>query len=62
MKKALGMTAKRRLYEGVFVPPVSCEAETWNMTEVDRRRLNVFEMRCLWSMLVVSNMKKESEE
>lgn len=35
--RTLGMAAKRRLYVGVVV----LIAETWNMREADRRRLDV---------------------
>ena len=33
-------------------------AETWNMKEVDRRRLDVFEMRCLRNMVAVSRLHR----
>ncbi len=48
------MTAKRRLFEGVAVLTVLYGVQTWNMREADRRRLDVFEMRCLRGMLAVS--------
>ena len=52
--RRLEMSAKRRLYEGVVVPTVLYGAETWNLREVDRKKLNVFEMKCLRSMVGVS--------
>ncbi len=52
--KSLGMSAKRRLYEGVVVPTALYGSETWNMGAVERKRLNVMEMRCLRSMCGVT--------
>ena len=60
--RALGMSAKRRLYEGVVVPTAVYGAETWNMKEADRRRLDVFEMRCLRSMVGVSRLDRVRNE
>ena len=45
--RTLSMGAKSRLYEGVVVPAATYGAESWNMKEEDRRRLDVLEMRCL---------------
>lgn len=39
------MATKRRLYEGVFVSTALYGAETQNMREADRRKLNVSGMR-----------------
>ncbi len=36
--KLLGMSARRRLYEGRMVPTALYEAETWNMEVVERKR------------------------
>ncbi len=47
--KSLGMSAKKKLYEGVVVPTALCGAETWNMGAAERKRLNVMEMRYLRS-------------
>ncbi len=52
--RSLGMSAKRRLYKGVVIPTALYRAETWNMGELERRRLNVMEMRCLRSMCGVT--------
>ncbi len=54
--KSLGMSAKRRLYEGVVVPIALYGAETWNMGAAERKRLNVMEMRCLRNMCGVTRM------
>jgi hypothetical protein len=54
----LGMSAKRRLYEGVIVPTALYGAETWNIKKAERNKLDVMEMRCLRSMLGVSRMDR----
>ena len=51
-----GMSAKRRLYEGIVVLTALYGAETWNMGAAERRRWNVMEMRCLRSMCGVTWM------
>ncbi len=56
--RSLVMNAKRRLYKGVVVPTVIYGAETWNMREAERRRLNVMEMRRLRSMCEVTRMDR----
>ncbi|XP_076031278.1 uncharacterized protein LOC143019503 [Oratosquilla oratoria] len=58
----LGMDAKRRLYEGVIVPTALYGAETWNIREEERRSLNVFEMRCLRSMVGVTRLDRVRNE
>ena len=60
--RALGMNAKRRLYEGVVVPTAMYGAETWNVREAERNRLDVFEMRCLRSMVGVTRMDRVRNE
>ncbi len=52
--KSLGMSAKRRLYEGVVLPTVLYGAETWNRGAVEKRRVNVMERGCLRSMYGVT--------
>ena len=46
-----GMTmswgVKKTMYRQVIVPTVTYGAETWVLREAERRRLNVFEMKCL---------------
>ena len=46
----LGMGAKKMLYEGIVVPTAMYGAEVWGLKEAERRKLDVFEMRCLRSM------------
>ncbi len=60
--KSLGMSAKRRLYEGVVVPTALNGAETWNMGAAERKRLNVMEIRCLRSMCGVTRMDRVRNE
>ncbi len=60
--KSLGMSAKRRLYEGVVLPTVLYGAETWNMGAAERKRLNVMEMRGLRSMCGVTRMDRMRNE
>ena len=60
--RALRMNAKRRLYEGVVVPTALYGAETWNMGVLERKRLNVMEMRCLRSMCGVTRMDRVRNE
>ena len=43
------INVKRKLYEGVIVPTALYGAEKWNMTVVEKKRLNEMEM-CLRSM------------
>ena len=54
----MGMNAKRRLYEAVIIPTVLYGSETWSVSEVDKKKLNVFEMRCLRSMVGVSRIDR----
>ncbi len=54
--RSLGMSAKRRLYEGIVVPAALYGAETWNMGAAERRGWSVMEMRCLRSVCGVTGM------
>ncbi len=60
--RSLGVTAKRRLYEGVLVPTALYGTETWSRRAAERRRLNVMEMRCLRSMCGVKCMDRVTNE
>ncbi len=60
--KSLGMSAKKRLYEGVVIPTALYGAETWNMGVAERKRLNVMEMRYLRSMCGVTRMDRVRNE
>lgn len=50
----VGLNVKRCVYERVIVPTVLYGAETWGLRESERRKLNVFEMKCLRSMIGVT--------
>ncbi len=52
--RSLGMSAKRRLYEGVMVPTALYGTRTWNVGVAKRRRLNVMGVRWLGSMCGVT--------
>ena len=60
--RALGMNAKKRLYEGLVVPTALYGAETWNMGVAERKGLNVMEMRCLRSMCGVTRYDRVRNE
>ena len=49
------MNVKRKLYERLAVPTALCGAETWSMTVLEKKILNVMEMRCLRNMDHVRN-------
>ena len=60
--RSMSMEAKRSIYEGVIVPTVTYGAETWSLREAERRRLDVFEMKCLRSMVGVTRMDRVRNE
>ncbi len=56
------MNATRRLYEVVVVPTALYGAEMWNVRESERNSLDVFEMRCLRSMVGVTRIDRVRNE
>ena len=60
--RGLGMNVKKVLYEKVIVPTVTYGSECWGMKVSERKKLNVFEMRCLRSMAGVSRMDRVRNE
>ena len=46
----------------VVVPTALCGTETWGLREVERRKLDVFERRCLRSMCGLTLWNRGSEE
>ena len=60
--RGLGMGVKRVLYEKVIVPTVTYGSELWGMKVSERRRLNVFEMKCLRSMAGVLRFDRHTNE
>ncbi len=57
--RALGMNAKRRLHEGVAVPTALYGTETLKVKESGSNWLDIFDMRCLRSMVGVTRMDSE---
>ena len=51
--RRLWIKAKRCLYEGVIVPTALYGPEEWGMRSAERRKVNVFEMKCLISLVGV---------
>ena len=49
--RGLGIKAKKCLYEGVIVPTALYGAEARGMRSVERRKVNVLEMKCLRSLV-----------
>ena len=52
--RGLGMSVKKVLYEKVVVPTVMYGSELWGTKVYERQKLNVFEMKCLRSLVGVS--------
>ena len=52
--RGLGIKAKKCLYEGVIIPTALYAAEVWGVRSAERRKVNVFEMKCLRSLVGVS--------
>ena len=51
--RGFGIKAKKCLYEGVIVPTALYGAEAWGMRSAEIRKVNVFEMKCLRSLVGV---------
>ena len=56
------LDVKKCLYERVVVPTVLYGSEAWSMREKERKKLNVFEMKCLRSMIGVTRMDRVRNE
>ena len=54
----LGINEKKCLYKGVIAPTALYGSETWGMISVERRKVNVLEMKCLRSLVIVSRMDR----
>ena len=61
MNRGLGMNVKV-LYEKVVVPTVMYGSESWDIKVTERRKLNVFEMKCVRSMTGVSRLDRVRNE
>ena len=44
--RSMSLRVKKTLYQQVIVPMVTYGAESWGLREAERRRLNVFEIKC----------------
>ena len=60
--RTMSLGVKKTLYHQVIVPTVTYGAETWVLREAERRRLNVFEMKCLRPMLGVKRWDRIRNE
>ena len=60
--RGLGIKAKKCLYEGVIAPMALYGAETWGMRSAERRKGNVLEMKCLRSLVGVSQKDRVRNE
>ena len=58
----IGIKAKKCLYAGVIVPTALYGAEAWGMGSVERRKVNVLEMKCLKSLVEVSRTDRVGNE
>ena len=54
--RGLGIKAKKCLYQGVIVPTTLYGVEAWGRRSVERRKVNILEMKCLRSSFGVSRM------
>ena len=60
--RGLGIKAKNGLYEFVIVPTALYGAEAWSMTSAEVKKVNVLEMKCLKSLVGVSQMVRVRNE
>ena len=56
--RGLGIKAKKCPYEGIIVPTALYGAEALGIRSAERRKVNVLEMKCLRSLVVVSRMDR----
>ena len=50
------------IYEGVIFPTALYGADAWHMRSAERRKVNVLEMKCLRSLVGVSQMDRVRNE
>ena len=60
--RGLGIKAKKCLFEGIIVPTALYGVEAWGMRSAERRKVNVLEMKCLRSLVGVSQMDRVRNE
>ena len=54
----MGIKANKCQYQGVIVPKALYGAEAWGMRSAERRKVNVLEIKCLRSLVGVSQMDR----
>ena len=60
--RGLGIKAKKCLYEGVIEPTALYGAEAWGMRSAERSKVNLLEMKCLKSLVIVSRIHSLERE
>ena len=60
--RGLGINASKCLYEIVIVPTALNGADAWGKRSVERRKVNVLEMKCLRSLVGVSRIDRVRNE
>ena len=60
--RGLGIKAKKCLLEGVIVPTAFYGSEAQGMRSAERRKANVLDMKCLRSLVGVSQMDRVRNE
>ena len=60
--RGLGIKTKKCLYEGVIIPTALYGAEACGMRSAERMKVNVLEMKCLRSLVGVSQMDRVRNE
>ena len=60
--RGLGIKAKKCLYDGVIVPMALYGAAAWGIRSAERRKVNVLGMKCLKSLVGVSQMDRVRNE
>ena len=58
INRGFRIKANKCQYEGVNVLTVLCGAEAWGVSSAKRRKVNVFEIKCLRSLVGVSRMDR----
>ena len=49
-------------HEGVIVPTAFYGADAWDMRSVERKKVNILDMKCLRSLIGVSRMDRVKNE
>ena len=54
--RGLDINVKKCVYKALIVPTELYEADAWGMRSAERKKVNVFEMKCFRSLVGVSRM------